>query len=478
MSTPARCGSYTTQASFTPWSGGAPVQSSSSFQITSGPKTVAEPNGTPCPGASLPFAPSLTAGTASIQAGGFSPLTMRFSREDGQQPLQSLQLHLPPGLSGMLSSVPLCPDAQADAGACGPESEIGETTIAAGVGGDPYKLKGGRVYLTEKYEGAPFGLSIVSPVKAGPLDLEKGTPCDCLVLRARVEVNPSTAALTIGTGPIPSILDGIPLQVKTLNITINRSGFIVNPTSCTKMKIEAAITGDEGAQVPVSAPFQVANCKSLKFSPKLTALTRANGEPVGHGASLHVAITTGSSTATANIAKLKLDLPKQLPTRLSTLQRVCRKAVFAANPANCPASSVVGTAKAVTPVLSATMVGPAYFVSNGKESLPDLDIVLQGDGVRLNLRGSTFVSKKDVTSVTFRSLPDIPLRSFEVTLPEGPYSAFGTDTHLCKQKLAMGAALTGQNGAVVHASVKVGVTGCRKPRKAARRRADRRTKRK
>ena len=147
--------------------------------------------------------------------------------------------------------------------------------------------------------------------------------------------------------------------------------------------------------------------------------------------------------------------------------------MFTANPANCPAASVVGTAKAVTPVLSAAMVGPAYFVSNGKESLPDVDIVLQGDGVRLNLRGSTFVSKKDFTSVTFRSVPDIPLRSVELTLPEGAYSALGTDTELCRQKLQMPAALTGQNGAVVHASVRVGVTRCPK---AAKRRANRRAK--
>ena len=147
--------------------------------------------------------------------------------------------------------------------------------------------------------------------------------------------------------------------------------------------------------------------------------------------------------------------------------------MFAANPANCPASSVVGTAKAVTPVLPAAMAGPAYFVSNGRQSLPDVDIVLEGDGVRLNLRGSTFVSGKDVTSVTFRSVPDIPLRSVELSFPEGKYSALGTETKLCRQKLQMPAAVVGQNGAVLHTSVRVGVRGCPK---AAKRRANRRAK--
>ena len=489
LATPAHCGSYVTNALFAPWSGGQPVASTSSFEITSGPQVTSGPNGgagtSGCPSSPLPFAPSMTGGTTSLNAGAFSPLTATIGREDGQQALQSLRLRLPVGLSAMLSGVPLCPEAQANAGTCASASEIGQTTVAAGLGADPYTLAGGKVYLTEKYEGAPFGLSIVTPVKAGPLDLEN-TPenhpgCDCLVIRAKIEVNPETAQLTIATGAraglnggasageIPTIIDGIPLQIKHLNITINRAGFILNPTNCAHLPLTGTISGNEGAIASVSSPFQVANCATLPFKPKLSASTRANGEAVGHGASLHVVISTGSSagagTATANIANLKLDLPKQLPTRLTTLQRACRKVVFTANPANCPASSIVGTVKAVTPVLSAAMAGPAYFVSNGRQSLPDIDIVLQGDGVRLNLRGSTFVSKKNVTSVTFRSVPDIPLRSVELTLPEGRYSALGTDTKLCRQKLAMPTALTGQNGAVVHTSVRVEVTGCPKPKR-------------
>ena len=490
LATPAHCGSYTTTASFTPWSGNPAANVSSTFDITSGPKDA--PSGSGCPPPELPFNPSLTGGATNIEAGSFSPLTATLSREDGQQALQGFQLRLPPGLTGMISKVPLCPEVQATEGTCSSASQIGETTVSAGVGGDPYKLRGGKVYLTGPYSGtgtcvpggtqssssscAPFGLSIVTPVKAGPLDLEN-TPenhpaCDCLVIRAKIEVDPQTAQLTIASGGIPNIIDGIPLQIKHLNITIDRPGFIVNPTDCAGLRMEGTVAGSEGATAAVSSPFRVANCATLKFKPKLTASTRANGEPVGHGASLHVVIRTGSSTgagtATANIARLKLDLPKQLPTRLTTLQKACRKAVFTANPAKCPASSVVGTAKVATPVLPVTMAGPAYFVSNGRESLPDIDIVLEGDGVRLNLRGSTFVSKKDVTSVTFGSVPDIPLRSFELMLPEGTHSALGTETHLCKQKLAMPAALTGENGAVVHTSVGVGVSGCPKARGVAR----------
>ncbi len=170
LATPALCGGYTTTAAISPWSGNAPAQLSSEFDVNSGP------DGAPCANP-LPFLPSLTAGTTSIQAGGFSPFTMTMSREDGSQNLQGIRLHMPPGLSGTLSTVKLCGEAQADAGTCGPETLIGETTVSVGLGGDPYSVTGGKVYITGPYKGAPFGLSIVVPAKAGPLQLrERGRP--------------------------------------------------------------------------------------------------------------------------------------------------------------------------------------------------------------------------------------------------------------------------------------------------------------
>ena len=185
LATPSRCGTYTTRRRSRRGTAMGPVNSSSTFQIEHGP------NGGPCPGASLPFNPSLTAGATSNQAGGFSPFTMTMSREDGQQNLQAISLNMPPGLSGLLSGVKLCGEAEANAGTCGPESEIGETIVSVGVGNDPFSVKGGKVYITGPYKGAPFGLSIVNPAVAGPFNLGK------VIVRAKIEVNPVTAALTI-----------------------------------------------------------------------------------------------------------------------------------------------------------------------------------------------------------------------------------------------------------------------------------------
>jgi hypothetical protein len=456
LTTPAFCGAYTTETTIEPWTGTSAVHPSSKFQVTSGP------NGAPC-ASPLPFAPSLTAGTTSIQAGGFSPFTMTMSREDGNQNLDSIKLHMPPGLLGTLSTVKLCGEAQGNAGTCGPESLIGHTIISVGLGGDPFSVSGGQVFITGPYEGAPYGLSIVNPAKAGPFDLGK------VVVRAKVEVDQTTAALTITTdnsGPyrIPTILDGIPLEIKHVNVSIDRPNFTFNPTNCNPLAITGSLTSSEGSTDALSVPLQVTNCAVLAFKPKLTAKTSGKTSRA-NGASLSVKLTYPAGPYDANIARVKVDLPKQLPSRLTTLQKACLAATFESNPANCPAASIVGHATATTPVLPVPLTGPAYFVSHGGEAFPDLIIVLQGYGTTVDLVGTTFINKAGITSSTFKTIPDVPVGTFEMTLPQGKYSALAANGNLCKSKLAMPTAFVGQNGAVIHTSTPITATGCPKAKK-------------
>jgi uncharacterized repeat protein (TIGR01451 family) len=451
---PATCGAHTTNAVFVPWSGNETVHSTSTFNVTSGP------NGSPCANP-LPFKPELTAGTTSIQAGGFSPFTMTMSRADGNQNLRAITLKMPPGLLGTLANVKLCPEAQANAGTCGPESQIGETIVSVGLGGSPYSVTGGKVFITGGYEGAPYGLSIVNPAKAGPFDL------GVVVVRAKIEIDKATAALTITTdttGPykIPTILDGIPLQIQHVNVTINRPNFTFNPTNCAPLAITGSLSSAEGSTLGLSVPFQATNCAVLAFKPKLTAKT-AGKTSRAIGASLSVKLTYPAGPYDANIAKVKVDLPKQLPSKLPTLQKACPAATFEANPAACPSPSIVGHASATTPVLPVALSGPAYFVSHGGEAFPDLIIVLQGYGTTVHLVGSTFINEKTgVTSSTFKTIPDVPVGTFELTLPQGKYSALAATTNLCTTKLSMPTSFIAQNGASIHTSTPITPTGCAK----------------
>jgi hypothetical protein len=519
LATPAHCGTYTTTASFVPWSaqsfdeGQLTINSTAKFNITTGP------DASSCPGESLPFNPTLTAGTTSIQAGGFSPFTMTMSREDGNQHLQAIELKMPEGLSGLLSGVELCPEPQAAEGLCGPNSLIGETTVSVGVGGHPFTVTGGKVYITGPYKGAPFGLSIVNPAKAGPFDLEDTRShkpaCDCVVVRAKIEVNRLTAALTVssdneGEYEIPTILEGIPLQIQHVNVTINRPAFTFNPTNCSPLQITGALSASEGALQSLAVPFQATNCAVLKYQPTLKVTTNAHTSKAD-GASLNFKITypSGAMGADAWFSKAKFDIPKQLPARLTTLQKACTEKQFDANPEGCPAASAIGHAIVHTQELPVPLEGPVYFVSYGNAKFPEVVMVLKGYGITIDLHGETFISKTSVTSATFRSIPDAPFESVEVNIPTGPYSEFAANGNLCKETktivvktketrtikghkqtitrntkrtqavgLTMPTAFVAQNGAEIHQDTPITVTGCSKAKDTPSKKKQNKKKRK
>jgi hypothetical protein len=377
--------------------------------------------------------------------------------------------------------------AEAGVGACGSASQVGTLTTGAGPGTNPYYVNG-KVYLTGPYKGAPFGLSIVNPVIAGPFDL--GT----VVVRAAIYIDPYTAQVTVTTDPLPQMIDGVPTDIRTINAVIDRPGFTFNPTNCSPMAVTGTVTGVEGATAAVSSRFQVGGCAGLAFKPKFTASTGGKTSNA-NGASLHVKLvpphegpqvttpgnasgtgtgTSGSAsgssaqTEESNIARVKVDLPKQLPSRLTTLQKACTAVVFDANPAACPAASVVASAKAITPILPVPLEGPAYFVSHGNEAFPQLILVLQGYGITIDLVGDTFISKAGITSSTFAHVPDAPVSSFELTLPQGKFSALTANANLCTVKggLKMPTEFVAQNGAVIHQSTPIAVSGCPKAHKA------------
>jgi hypothetical protein len=469
LGTPALCGAYDTTATIAPWSGKAPVQSASEFEITSGP------NHTPCNNP-LPFEPSLTTGSLNIQAGAFTPFTMTMSREDGNQNLDAIQLKMPSGLLGTLSAVKLCGEAEGNAGTCGPESLIGHTVVSVGLGGNPFTVTGGEVFITGPYKGAPYGLSIVNPAKAGPFDLGK------VIVRAKIEVNPENAALTITsdtTGPyaIPQIIDGIPLQIKHVNVSIDRPEFTFNPTNCAPQEIGGSLTSSQGAISVLHAPFQVTNCAVLGFKPIFNVST-AGRTSRAKGASLSVKLTYPKAPfgSQANIGKVKVDLPKQLPSRLTTLQKACPDSVFNANPASCPPNSRIGSATATTPVLPVHLEGPAYFVSHGGAKFPELIIALSGEGVTVYLHGETFISPAGITSSTFRTIPDVPIGIFELKLPQGPDSALAANGNLCTSKLAMPTTFVAANGISIKQSTPITATGCPKQKKTRKARKTHRAK--
>jgi hypothetical protein len=490
---PPGCGSFTATATLTPWSDLSQelTDESPAFQILTGF------GGGACPASGVPpFDPGASAGTEDNDAGSYSPLDVRITRNDGEQEITGFASQLPAGATANLTGVPFCSEAEIQLArektgheeeadpACPAASEIGHTLVGAGVG-QVLAYAPGKVYMAGPFEGAPFSVVSITSADVGPFDL--GT----VVVHLPLFINPETAAVSIPAGKanqIPHIIRGIVIHVRDIRVFIDRPDFALNPTSCDPMKFTATVIGGgqnptnpaDNDPVTVTDPFQTADCSSLAFKPTFKVSTSGKTSR-SQGASLSVKLSypPGALGSEANIKSVKVDLPKQLPSRLTTLQKACTDAQFEANPAGCPADSRVGEAKAITPILPVPLEGPAYFVSHGGAKFPELIIVLQGYGVTLDLHGETFISKAGITSSTFHTIPDDPVGSFELTLPEGKYSALAANGNLCTVKggLKMPTAFLAQNGAEIHESTKIAVSGCPKARKATKKKAKAKGKR-
>jgi hypothetical protein len=454
VSTPALCGNYTTGASLAPWSGGAPAPAPSSFPITSGP------GGSGCSPSPQALSPGFQAGSTSPQAAGFTAFTVDIERPDADQAIQTVTTHLPPGIAGMLSSVTLCQEPQASQGTCPAASLVGHTTVTSGLGPEPFTPPVGQVFITGPYKGAPFGLTIVTPAIAGPFNLGN------VIVRAKIDIDRSTAAITVTSDPLPLMLRGLALQLQHINVTVDRPGFQFNPTNCSPKAVTATIGGAQGGIANVSYPFQAKNCASLPFTPRLTATVGAQGSKA-NGVSFNVIVQSGG-LGVSNLAKVNLQLPAILPSRLSTIQKACRDTIFEVNPATCPEGSVIGKAIIHTPVLKNPLTGPAYLVSHGNAAFPDVEFLLQGEGVTLLLDGKTDI-KKGVTYSHFESNPDDPFTTFETQLPAGPHSALtdfvpaSKNFNLCGQTLLMPTELTAENGLLIKQTTHIAIVGCKKP---------------
>ncbi|HSZ12612.1 MAG TPA: hypothetical protein VK790_01080 [Solirubrobacteraceae bacterium] len=468
LDTPTGCGTYTTTSDFTPWSTPAVGDAfpSSNFLINKGP------GGSGCPGGTLGFTPGMIAGATSDQAGAYTNFSLLLQRGDDQQRIEKLAFQQPAGLGGVLTGVPLCDEANANAGTCPASSQIGHALVASGPGPYPLVLpQPGApelpIYLTGPYKGAPFGLSIVTPVLAGPFNL--GT----VITRAKIEIDPRTAQISVTTDPLPQEVDGVPTDLRAIQSVIDRPGFLYDPTNCQPQQFTGTATSTNGTTAPLSSPFDVGSCRSLEFHPKITATTgKQASKNNGAGVLFKITYPKAPQGTQTWLKEVKFNLPEQLPARLTTIQKACLAHVFETNRPACPAASIIGHAIVRTQVLPVPLEGPVYFVSYGSAKFPEAVLVLKGDGVTLEEHGETFInSKTGVTSATFKNIPDDPFESVEVNIPTGPNSEFATNIpakdhyNLCGQHLIMPTLFKAQNGQQTTQNTPITITGCPKPHK-------------
>jgi hypothetical protein len=442
LRTPAVCGTYSTESELTPWSApgsGPPAISIHSYAIARGV------GGSPCvtSEAELPNRPSFEAGTEAPVAGAFSPFVLNLRREDGTQQFAAIDVAPPPGLLGKLAGTPYCPDSALAAAAaragrdeaanpsCPSASQVGVVDVGAGAGPSPYYVRG-RAYLAGPYRGAPLSLAIVTPAAAGPYDL--GT----VVVRAAVYVDPETARITTKSDPIPAILEGIPLDVRSVAVKLDKPDFTLNPTNCDPLAIEGQLVSTLGQTVPLSNRFQVGDCGRLPFAPRLKARLFGKTNRAAHPRFRTVLTMPPGG---ANIARAAVTLPRSEFLDQGHIRTICTRVQFAANA--CPPGSIYGDAVAETPLLAEPLRGPVYLRSSNN-TLPDLVVALRGQ-VDVVLVGRVDSVRGGIRTV-FETVPDAPVSRFVLNMRGGKKGLLQNSTDICRRKHRLNVLMDGQNG--------------------------------
>jgi hypothetical protein len=450
LATPAACGPYTTQIDLTPWNDPATtLREASQFVLSSGV------GGGPCPsGAAAPFAPQAQAGTLNRNAGSYTPFYLHFTRGDAEQEITSYSAQLPPGLLGKLKGIPFCPDAAIDAArngsgvaeytdpTCPAASEIGHTDTGYGLGS--VLARGlGRLYLAGPYHGAPLSIVAVDSATVGPFDL------GVIVVRSAIRIDPLTAQVSVdssGSDPIPHILRGIPLHLRDIRVYVDRPNFTLNPTSCERFAVSSSLTGSgaqfsnagDDSRAAVPSPFQVSNCSSLGFDPRLD-LKLSGG--TRRGAFPALKATVRPRPGNANIGRVAVTLPPAEFLAQEHLGTICTGPQFDAG--KCPAGSIYGHARAFTPLLGQPLEGPVYLRSS-PNPLPDLVAALGGEGIHVDVVGKVDAQGGGLRG-TFNVLPDAPVSKFVMTLDGGRHGLLVNAEDVCKAAMPATARMIGQN---------------------------------
>lgn len=441
LKTPDGCGAHTTTAALTPWTSPfAPsADKSSTFTLSQGP------DGGACPqtGAQAPNRFSFTAGTADATAKAYAPFSFKLTRADGTQQLKAIDTVLPKGLLGKLAGLTYCPEASLSAAeqrsghdeqsspSCPASSRLGSVDVGAGAGATPIYV-GGNAYLAGPYKGAPLSLAVITPAVAGPFDL--GT----VVVRTALEVDPETARIDAVSDPLPSIIKGIPLNLRSVAVKVDRPQFTLNPTDCSPMSITGQATTVFDQAAALSSPFQVDECGRLGFKPKL-AFSLKGGTKRGENPALKAVLT--ARPGDANIGRTSVALPHSEFLAQDHIKTICTRVQFSAKA--CPAGSIYGSATATSPLLDKPLSGPVYLRSSS-HPLPDLVVALNGQ-IDVALVGRIDSINGGIRT-TFESVPDAPVSKFVLKMKGGKKSLLENSRNLCNSTNKATVQMDAQNG--------------------------------
>jgi hypothetical protein len=456
LKTPLSCGTHTTTSMMVPWASPhiPSANLTNSYEIDKGPA-----GGCVSSDAAAPHSPTFAAGTVDPGAGAYSPFVLKLDRADGSQRINRIRATLPKGLLGKLAGIPYCSDAalavaagkagkaEQAAASCPAVSEVGSVDVAAGAGSTPFHAPG-KAYLAGPYKGAPVSLAVVIPAVAGPFDL--GT----VVVRNALNVNPATTEITAVSDEFPSILQGIPLDVRSIDLRLTRTGFTLNPTSCDRMAIGGMTTSLLDQETALTSPFQVGGCGALGFKPNLKLALKGGVQRAKYQ---KLTATLTARPGDANIGRAAVTLPRSVFLAQEHIQTICTRPQWAADA--CPQASIYGKATAWSPLLDEPLSGNVYLRSSDN-TLPDLVADLRGQ-IRVELVGRIDSHKRGIRT-TFETVPDAPVSKFVLEMHGGKKSLIVSSRNLCKPANRADVKFDGQNGKTSDSTPALSHSGCKK----------------
>jgi hypothetical protein len=261
--------------------------------------------------------------------------------------------------------------------------------------------------------------------------------------------------------PIPNVFGGVKLDIRSIDVNVNRYQFMTNPTNCTAGAVAGTINGGGSnpalasawSSYAVSAPYQATGCNKLAFKPSFHAritggTTRAKNPKIR--------VVVKARKGDANLARTALNLPHSLFLDQGHIKTVCTRVQLAAK--QCPKNSIYGHAEASSPLLKQKLKGPVYLVSS-KHKLPDLLADLNGQ-INIQLDG-VISSQHGGLKTVFNNTPDVPLKTFILEMKGGEKSLLQNSTNLCKSPQNAILNMKGQNGKVVKTNqLRLNVASC------------------
>jgi hypothetical protein len=463
MATPTRCTLYPALARFEPWDGRLPSQTSQRyFSLETGP------GGSPCPAATRSFNPRLAAGTSNPLAGAFSDFHLKLDRDDGDQFLGEVNFRMPPGFTGSLRGIPYCPEgnivaaiqnsgrAEHARGSCPVASQVGTSNVAAGPGEHPFHAVG-KMYLAGPFKGAPLSMVVVTPALAGPYDY------GVVVVRVALNIDPLTAQVSAVSDTVPSIVGGVPIRMRSIQVNIDRPNFTINPTNCSPFSVDSQGIGDQGTVTDFSSYFHAVNCASLGFKPRMTIRQLGGRKQTDRADDPALQFDLKTRPGDANLSSVAVTLPKAFAIDQRHLGNICSKAELAAK--HCQGRQAIGTVQVSTPLLDAPLTGPAYAVS-GFKRLPHLAFILAGQVTIIPEAESSSVKNGHLKTVV-PVIPDAPIGHFRLTLFGGKQGYISNTRGLCGGPIAAGIEYKAQNGKRLARNVRV-KTPCGAPKRKAK----------